>query len=164
MGILAQTPEVDALLIMHAPVALVSPTEVAGAVIDACGKTRAAILTSWVGGGAVEPARTLFHQAGIATYDTPNEAVRAFMQMVRYRRNQELLMETPGFSRQTFAPAVKNRPRPCAGMFGGGANLDDRGGGQGPFIRVVFRWSRPTSPKRRGRRGGNRRKSVFPSL
>lgn len=107
VGILAQTPEVDALLIMHAPVALVSPTEVAGAVIDACGKTRAAILTSWVGGGAVEPARTLFHQAGIATYDTPNEAVRAFMQMVRYRRNQELLMETPGFSRQTFAPAVE---------------------------------------------------------
>ena len=55
VGILAQTPEVDALLIMHAPVALVSPTEVAGAVIDACGKTRAAILTSWVGAARWNP-------------------------------------------------------------------------------------------------------------
>jgi acetyltransferase len=39
--------------------------------------------------------RHCFDQAGIATYGTPEQAVRAFMHLVRYRRGQRLLSETP---------------------------------------------------------------------
>ena len=40
-------------------------------------------------------ARAAFEQAGIPTYNTPEEAVRAFLQVVQYRNNQDLLMEVP---------------------------------------------------------------------
>ncbi|HEX6115134.1 MAG TPA: GNAT family N-acetyltransferase, partial [Geminicoccaceae bacterium] len=38
------------------------------------------------------------------TYDTPEDAVGAFMQMVAYRRNQETLMQTPPSLSQELAP------------------------------------------------------------
>jgi acetyltransferase len=53
------------------------------------------VLTSWVGGQAVAPARALFAREGIPTFDTPEAAVRAFLHLIHYRRNQEMLMETP---------------------------------------------------------------------
>lgn len=102
--ILAHAPEVDAVLILHAPVATTSPTETARAVIEAVHKSRATVLTSWVGADSVRPARDLFSEANLPTYDTPTEAVHAFMQMVRYRKNQEMLMETPGVSSQAVIP------------------------------------------------------------
>jgi acetyltransferase len=43
----------------------------------------------------VRTAREAFHGAGIANYDTPEQAVRAFSMLVTYRRNQALLMEAP---------------------------------------------------------------------
>jgi acetyltransferase len=43
----------------------------------------------------VAGARKLFHAAGIADYGTPEEAVRAFLQLVTYRKNQEALLEAP---------------------------------------------------------------------
>src|ERR1700675_360075 len=48
-----------------------------------------------MGGDAVKQARAIFARAGIPTYDTPEEAVRAFLQVVQYHRNQDLLMEVP---------------------------------------------------------------------
>ena len=40
-------------------------------------------------------ARRIFRDAGIPTYDTPEQAVRGFLQVVDYQGNQNLLMETP---------------------------------------------------------------------
>jgi acetyltransferase len=40
-------------------------------------------------------ARKRFRRAGIPTYDTPEQAVSAFLHAVEYRRNQALLLETP---------------------------------------------------------------------
>ena len=47
------------------------------------------------GGDGSRSAPRLFHEAGIATYDTPEEAVGRLHALVDYRRNQDLLMETP---------------------------------------------------------------------
>src|SRR4029079_9315964 len=47
------------------------------------------------GGGAVEPGRQILNQSGIPTYDSPDRAIRAFMYLVSYRRNREILYETP---------------------------------------------------------------------
>jgi acetyltransferase len=104
--ILAEAPEVDALLIMHAPTATADPVEAARAVIDQTREIKGNVLTSWVGEEAVAPARRLFAEAGIPTYETPELAVTAFMHLVRYQRNQEMLMETPVSVPSEFTPAT----------------------------------------------------------
>ncbi|MCP3867768.1 MAG: bifunctional acetate--CoA ligase family protein/GNAT family N-acetyltransferase [Gammaproteobacteria bacterium] len=102
--ILSRAPEVDALLVMHAPVATASTTEAARAVIDASKQTNCNLLTSWVGGEAVAPARRMFTNAGVPTFETPSHAVGAFMHMVHHRRNKKMLMETPPSAPEEFTP------------------------------------------------------------
>jgi acetyltransferase len=53
------------------------------------------VITSWMGGESVEPARHIFNRASIPTFDTPERAVRAFMDLYRYARNIEVLQEIP---------------------------------------------------------------------
>jgi len=93
--ILAHAPEIDALLVMHAPTAVADSTEAARAVAEVFRAEKATVLTNWVGGDTVAPARALFAREGIPTFDTPEAAVRAFLHLDRYRRNQDMLMETP---------------------------------------------------------------------
>jgi acetyltransferase len=104
MRILAKDANIDALLVMHVPTAVSSTTEVAQAVVSEAHTAGATILTTWLGGAAVEQARNLFAQAGLPSYETPDQAVRAFMHMVNYRRNQETLMETPASLPVEFTP------------------------------------------------------------
>src|SRR5690606_23119089 len=56
---------------------------------------------AWLGDDAVAQARKLFEDAGVADYATPEEAVHAFAMLQTYRRNQEILMETPSASQNT---------------------------------------------------------------
>ncbi len=107
LEILLKDRGVDAVLVLHCPVAVASGTEAAQAVIDTVGKTRACVLTSWLGDDAPREARQLFAQNRIPTYYTPERAVRAFMDMVIYRRNQEALMETPASEPTDFTPDRK---------------------------------------------------------
>ena len=86
---------VDAILVMHAPTSAVSSTKVAEAVIGVAKETRGTLLASFMGGNSVAEARRRFADAHIPTFDTVNQAVTAFMHMVRYRRSQEILMQTP---------------------------------------------------------------------
>jgi acetyltransferase len=56
---------------------------------------RAPVLTCWLGDGAAAEARLLFAGKKIPSYDTPEQGIQAFGHLCRYRRNQQLLMETP---------------------------------------------------------------------
>lgn len=89
-------PQADALLLLHAPTAMESSTAVAEAVAPLARGTSRNVLACWLGGAQVAPARQVFARAGIPSYDTPEKAVHGFLQIVQYRRNQELLMEVPG--------------------------------------------------------------------
>ena len=101
LAVLISDPEVDAILVLNCPTALAHPEETARAVIDAVGAAEPRVLrdrnviTAWLGEHSVRAARQLFAKARIATYETPERAVGAFMYRVHHRRNQELLMETP---------------------------------------------------------------------
>lgn len=107
LKILHAAKEVDAVLVMHVPVAMVDATAVAKAVISFAQEKRTAhITTCWVGDEKVREARRLFAEAGVPTLDTPDKAVRAFMHTVEYKRNQELLMETPASLATDFTPAT----------------------------------------------------------
>ena len=86
---------VDAVVVINCPTAIADSGDAAKAVVEAKAKTSKPILTSWIGHQAVEPARNLFAEHKIPTYDTPEKAVRAFMHLVTYKRNQTTLMEVP---------------------------------------------------------------------
>lgn len=92
---LLDAPEVDAVLALNCPTAIASSTEAADAVIAAAAKKRRPVLTSWLGTQSAGEARRLFAAARIPTYETPDEAIRGFMHLVRRRRGQELLMQAP---------------------------------------------------------------------
>lgn len=88
-------PEVDALLVMNCPTAVADGVECAEAVVAAARGGHKPIFTCWLGEASAKEARRRFVEAGIATYDTPREAVQGFVHLVRYRRNQQLLLEVP---------------------------------------------------------------------
>jgi len=100
---------VDALLVVNCPTAVASSTEAGQVVVDTLKQSGAkaasrGIFTSWLGIDAPREARRIFAENKIPTYETPTEAIRGFMQMVRYRRSQELLMETPPNIPEVFDP------------------------------------------------------------
>jgi len=103
-------PGKDAVLVMNCPTAVADPIEAAQAVVRSVEEKakrdgrRPPILTCWLGEGAAAAARRLFAEHRIPSYATPGQAARAFMHLVRYRRNQALLMETPPALPQDFAP------------------------------------------------------------
>jgi acetyltransferase len=97
--------DVDAVLVMNCPTAVASSTEAARATIEVAERySHRTILTSWVGDESARESRRLFEEAGIPSYQTPKQAVRAFMHMVEYRKNQESLMETPPSIPEEFSP------------------------------------------------------------
>jgi acetyltransferase len=101
---LLHDPLVDAILFIHAPTAIVPSADIAQAITPLAQNAPRNILACWLGGNAVAQARKLFSEAGIPTYDTPEEAVQGFMQIVQYRRNQNLLMQVPPTSPSDFVP------------------------------------------------------------
>ncbi len=96
LSALEANPDQDAILVMNCPTAVVDNARVADAVVTAAAASRhRPLLTCWLGEATASAARRRFATAGVPTYETPDDAVRAFMQLDRYRRNQALLMETP---------------------------------------------------------------------
>ena len=86
----------DAVLVLNCPTALADSLAAAKAVAEVEGKRRKPVLTCWLGGESAGAARRIFDGAKVATYTTPERAVQAFVQLDDYRRNQDLLMQTPG--------------------------------------------------------------------
>jgi acetyltransferase len=102
-GVLADV-SVDAALLVHAPTAIVSATEIARVTAAAIANSTRPVLTCWMGGEIVQEGRDIFARSGIPTYSTPEEAVSAFMHAVHHNRNQRQLMETPSSIPESFAP------------------------------------------------------------
>jgi len=91
----------DAILVINCPTALASSEAAADAVLTAVANnrqedhSRKIVLTNWLGDGAAEEGRRRFSAARIPTFETPASAIDGFMHLVRYRRSQEELMQTP---------------------------------------------------------------------
>ena len=108
LGALLDDPGIDVVFVVHAPTALASGSDAARAVAAVLAEHAhdARVLTSWPGRVSAEPARRILRDAGVATYDTPEDAIAAFARMLAHRRNQELLMEIPPSLPVEFAPDV----------------------------------------------------------
>lgn len=104
---LLDSPDLDALLVIHSPSATATGTESAVALIDAIKRHPRghyiSVLTNWCGEYSSIEARRLFSDAGIPTYRTPEGTITAFMHMVEYRRNQKQLRETPALPQNLTA-------------------------------------------------------------
>ena len=92
---LIDDPAAGAVLFIHAPTAIVPSVDIARALLSVAQQKPPRVLACWLGEAAVAEARQTFQHAGIASYATPEEAVRAFAMLVTYRRNQAQLMEAP---------------------------------------------------------------------
>jgi acetyltransferase len=112
--------DVDAVLVLNCPTALAPSEDAARAVIDAIAAAEPGmlrgrnIITSWLGEHSARAARRLFAEARIPTYETPDSAVTGFLHRVHYRRNQELLMETPPGRSGAFEPKAEAAQRAVA--------------------------------------------------
>ncbi len=106
LKVLLEAPETQAVLVLNCPTAIASSLDAAEAVMATLGEKRRAVWTCWLGEGAAHDARQLFASRRIPTYETPDKAVRGFMHLVRYRRNQDALMETPPSVPREFRPDV----------------------------------------------------------
>ena len=104
LQILLDSQDVDAILLIHAPTAIVTSADIARELVPLAKNAGRNVLACWMGGAAVREARAIFASAGIPTYDTPEDAVQAYMQLVNYRRNQELLMQVPPARSEQRAP------------------------------------------------------------
>jgi len=95
-------PGVDALLVMACPTALASALASAAAVATTVSRLNSGtaggakpVLTSWLGEHDAAPARSLLRRAGIATYDTPTDAVQSLAYLTQYGQAQRALARTP---------------------------------------------------------------------
>jgi acetyltransferase len=95
-------PDAAAVLFIQIPSAIVPSADIARACVPVASGKR--VLACWLGGDAQEGARRVFGEAGIPCYDTPEEAVGAFHHATEYRRNREILMETPPSVPAGFVP------------------------------------------------------------
>ena len=103
LRVLLAAGEVDGVLFMHAPTAIVPAGDIAAACLPLMQPPAKPVLTCWLGGNAVASARAACAAAGIASYSTPERAADAWMQLVNYARNQQALQQLTVTALEDFA-------------------------------------------------------------
>ncbi len=118
LQIVMEDTGIDGILVLAGPTGVASGLEMAEAVtgvVEAArskpGRRRPWIGTSWPGGTEARPARRLFADAHIPTFDTPSAAVGVFRVLNEHRRVRDALQETPASIPEAFAvdPATARR-------------------------------------------------------
>lgn len=105
LRVMLEDPGVDAILVINCPTAVISREEAAQAVANVSAARRGkTLLTSWVGAATVAESARIFSEAQIPSYNTPEQAVRGFMQLVEYGVRQDILLETPPSLPEVFNP------------------------------------------------------------
>lgn len=99
---LVREPDVSGVLTIRAPGTYDDGTALADVLKEVVGRTRKPLLANWDRSGGLaglEQVREL-----MPVFGQPEEAVRAFMRLVQYRRSQALLTETPPSVPEAFVP------------------------------------------------------------
>jgi acetyltransferase len=102
--VLIDSPDAGALLLLHSPTAIASREDIAAAVAPILEEEKAVVFTCWLGGDDTRNANRIFFEHGLPTYASPEDGVTAFMQLVDYRQNQQMLSETPASMPEAFVP------------------------------------------------------------
>ena len=89
---------IDGILIIYTPQGPAKPEEIANVIVGIRSRGEApnkTVLTSFMGVEKVAEANKIFLENNIPTYSTPEQAVATYMFMYQYRRNLDLLYQTP---------------------------------------------------------------------
>ena len=87
--IVLEDENVDAVLVLLTPQAMTDPTATAEAIAKMASNTTKTIMAAWLGGASMREGTQIFNNAGIASYGTPEQAIRAFMTLSDYSQNLE---------------------------------------------------------------------------
>jgi acetyltransferase len=101
---------VDGLLIIYTDQAVAQSDQIAETIVRTLKEKNVeekTVLTSFIGYEAIEEANRIFNKNNIPTYQTPEDAIKTYMYMYQYKRNLELLYETP---EETIDSAPPKRP------------------------------------------------------
>jgi len=101
LDVLLTDPSSDALLIMNVETAIASSPDIARAIVQRLGDdhggqirpTSKLVLAAWV--GTDERAAPIFEKAAISHFPTEDDAVCAFMHLIKHREAIDALMATP---------------------------------------------------------------------
>ena len=104
LRVLLAAPEVDGVLFIHAPTAIVPAADIAAACLPLMQASARPALTCWLGGAAVAAARQASAESGVAGYDTPERATAAWLQLATYARNQQALQQLVTDALDDFSP------------------------------------------------------------
>ncbi len=97
---------VDAVLVMFCPQRVTTPEAAAAAIIPVAQQHEKPLFTAFLGGASIIGARLMLEKADIANFMTPENAVEAMSLLVRFKRHQEMLLESvPAFAGMNFHDA-----------------------------------------------------------
>ncbi len=85
----------DGLLVVLTPQSMTQPDDTAAQLVKVAAGSAKPVLASWMGGASVETGRAQLNAAGIPTYDTPDDAARAFALMWQHSQRIAALYERP---------------------------------------------------------------------
>ena len=100
----AKDKEVDGILVILTPQSMTDPTAVARKLAEIEKKCKKTVLACWMGASDIYEGRKVLEANNIPVYQTPEDAVKAFMIMYDYSRNLQILHETPTQIPSQFKP------------------------------------------------------------
>lgn len=86
---------VEGILVIYASSTAVQPTVLATAVVEIAKQADKPVIVTWMGTSSVQEGMEILKENHIPMYETPEEAIKTYLYMYRYKRNLELLYETP---------------------------------------------------------------------
>jgi acetyltransferase len=131
MGPILADPNVDAVVAINAPTAIGDTLEAARSVAERLARERKPVAAVWLEEGTREESRRLFAGRRVSVHDEPGQAIEALMQLVRWHRSQEMLMQTPAAVPDLFAnDAARARAIVQQALAGGRSSLSEEEGKQ----------------------------------
>ena len=104
-----EDPHANGALVILTPQSMTQPLATAQAIIDVQRAAAKPVLASWMGGESVAAGRELLNAAGIATFDYPDEAARAWMLLWRREERLPLIAEARRVASLQPAPMAEAR-------------------------------------------------------
>jgi acetyltransferase len=124
--IVLQDTGIDAVLVILTPQAMTNPTAAAKVIGRLSEGTSKPILAAWLGGAAMRQGNQILTDSGVPSYRTPEQAIGAFMTLVTYSKNLEMLYDTPKDIRVDFnMDREKLRADFVASNFAGASTLSE---------------------------------------
>ena len=96
------------MLVIYTPRARADAVDLARSLTEISRKSGKPIIAAWMGERRAAEGRRILLEADLPAYATPEEAVKTYLYMYRYKRNIELLYETPAEVGQAARPSEQS--------------------------------------------------------